>query len=216
MRVKLMDIWIEPAKLKEERDQWKQDANALLLERDNWRLERQSLLERIAQLEQGTEGRGDHLDEVTELYAEIELEVVPKAQDDAHRVDLNVGGGVEQNVEGGVEQNVEGGVEENVEGGVEQNVEGGVDQNVVVANEPHALACTVAYEEFELFLKFKKFLNFERDQQEGKAADLQTSQEPAQPAQPDQPSQIAQDANGVSFMTLADGKVLEVINVGVF
>ena len=77
------------------------------------------------------------------------------------------------------------------------------------------------------FKKFKKFLNFERDQQEGKAvgnpwcrcqqaADLQTSQEPAQPAQPDQPSQIAQDANGVSFMTLADGKVLEVINVGVF
>ena len=77
------------------------------------------------------------------------------------------------------------------------------------------------------FRKFKKFLNFERDQQEGKAvahpwcccqqaADLQTSQEPAQPAQPDQPSQIAQDANGVSFMTLADGKVLEVINVGVF
>ena len=78
--------------------------------------------------------------------------------------------------------------------------------------------------EFELFLKFKKFLKFERDQQEGKvvghpwcrcqqAADLPTSDASAQP---DQPSELAQDGKGGSFMTLPNGKVLEVINVGVF
>ena len=41
-------------------------------------------------------------------------------------------------------------------------------------------------------------------------ADLQTS------AQPAQPTDSAQDAKGPSFMTLPNGNVLEVIDVGVF
>ena len=99
--------------------------------------------------------------------------------------------------------------------GVDENVGVGVDQ---------ALACSVAFEEFELFLKFKNFLNLERDQHKSKAdahpsshghepADLQTS---AQAAQPAEHAELAQDDKGASFMTLPNGRVLEVIDVGVF
>ena len=212
LRVKVTDIWTEPAKLKEDRDNWKREAIALKREAIALRLERDELLERIDQLEKANQEQGALLHEVVPKFVS-EVEVVAGQEAVGVGVDDNVGVGVDDNI--GVEQNVGVGVDENVGVGVDENVRVGVDQ---------ALACSVAFEEFELFLKFKKFLNLERNQHKSKAdghpsshghepADLQTS---AQAAQPAEHAQLAHDDKGPSFMTLPNGMVLEVIDVGVF
>ena len=187
LRVKVTDIWTEPAKLKEDRDKWKLEAIALRVERDALSLERDALQERIAQLEKANDVVPEFVDEV---------EVVAGEEVAGVGVDHNVGFGVDQNVGVAVEQNVVGG--------------GHLFQ---------PLACSVPFEEFQLFLKFKKFLNFEHDQQESNGHHTSHAQEPADlqtSAQLAQPADSAQDAKGPSFMTLPNGNVLEVIDVGVF
>ena len=91
LRVKVTDIWTEPAKLKEDRDKWKLEAIALRVERDALSLERDALQERIAQLEKANDVVPEFVDEV---------EVVAGEEVAGVGVDHNVGFGVDRN--GGV------------------------------------------------------------------------------------------------------------------
>lgn len=80
-------------------------------------------------------------------------------------------------------------------------------QEVDGVNEEQAIGCKVAFEDFQLFLKFKNFLKAERQVNEVTVPIVQPIQDSSTEA-----SVVSSQEK--SFITLPDGRVIEIIDVG--
>ena len=80
-------------------------------------------------------------------------------------------------------------------------------QEVDGVNEEQAIGCKVAFEDFQLFLKFKNFLKAERQVNEVTVPIVQ----PIQDSSTEASVVFSQEK---SFITLPDGRVIEIIDVG--
>ena len=80
-------------------------------------------------------------------------------------------------------------------------------QEVDGVNEEQAIGCKVAFEDFQLFLKFKNFLKAERQVNEVTVPIVQPIQDSSTEA-----SVVSSQKK--SFITLPDGRVIEILDVG--
>ena len=229
MRGKIQDLDLDPVELKVDRNQWRHEAKALKLQvaklkedRDHWehqanffRLERDELKVRVEELENNKPNNADEGYDDDVVMDDQEVDAV-EGNGQVEEVGECQGVGIEGHGVG-IEGN---GV------GIEGNGVG-IEGSAVFIEE----------NEFELFLKFRKFLAAEGDVSHQAQPISQLAQPLSQLAQPiAQPTlhptaQPLQDRQGgivdaikqavvvegcQSFVTLPDGRVVEVVDAGPF
>ena len=184
LRADIKVMGMDPLKLKEESDNFKREADLL-------RMERALLLARLEEKQK--------IDETNE-GADVGFDI--NEQDGMENEDVKVGQPEQEDATHVVVLD-----QMHVDNEVVVDAAPHQHQEVDGVNEEQAIGCKVAFEDFQLFLKFKNFLKAERQVNEVTVPIVQPTQDSSTEA-----SVVSSQEK--SFITLPDGRVIEIIDVG--